>query len=282
MRIAIVGAGIFGVSAAWLLAKNGYPVDLFEEKGDILQAASGINQYRLHRGYHYPRSRETVLMSIKGESGFKRAYGGSIMNHDIGHYYCVANENSLSSPEECLKIWDECGLEYEKTDLDIVNNDKIGLSVGVREDLFDPKKLREICWNYLKKHKVNVKLNKRVSMADIEKYNLIIITTYSRNNALLDKFPKAKKEYQYELCEKPILKLPKKFSKKSVVILDGPFMCIDPYSDTEYHAMGNVVHAIHQRTIGKLPEVPRGFEKLLNNGIIKNPPATKIKNFITL
>ena len=45
--------------------------------------------------------------------------------------------------------------------------------------------------------------------------------------------------------------------------MDGPFMCIDPLSDTGYHVMGNVVHAIHNN-IGYSPEIPKEFENQLN------------------
>ena len=63
-RVAVVGGGIFGCTTAWKLAKNGYEVDLFEKNDDIITQASSINQYRLHRGYHYPRSKETAILDI--------------------------------------------------------------------------------------------------------------------------------------------------------------------------------------------------------------------------
>ena len=43
-KIAIVGGGIFGVTAAIKLAQKNLSVDLFERNGDILQEASGIKQ----------------------------------------------------------------------------------------------------------------------------------------------------------------------------------------------------------------------------------------------
>ncbi|RZD44075.1 MAG: hypothetical protein CXT78_07170 [Thaumarchaeota archaeon] len=49
MKIAVVGGGIFGVTTAIRLANN-HDVDLYEKNSDILESASGINQYRLHRG----------------------------------------------------------------------------------------------------------------------------------------------------------------------------------------------------------------------------------------
>ena len=71
-NIAVVGGGIFGVTTAVKLAKSGHKVDLFEKENDILQAASGINQYRLHRGHHYPRSKETTLSSLNTEPKFRK------------------------------------------------------------------------------------------------------------------------------------------------------------------------------------------------------------------
>ena len=86
--------------------------------------------------------------------------------------------------------------------------------------------------------------------------------------------------YQYELCEKPIVKLPNWFNNKSVVIIDGPFMCIDPYANTGYHLMGNVVCAIHACNTGYYPEIPPRFKPLLNRGVIVDPPVTNIGKFI--
>ena len=65
-NIAVVGGGVFGTTISWKLAEMGQKVDLFEKNKDIFMAASGINQYRIHRGYHYPRSLETVLTCIEG------------------------------------------------------------------------------------------------------------------------------------------------------------------------------------------------------------------------
>ena len=60
-KVAVVGGGIFGAAAAIEIATLNVDVTIFEREHDLLQAASGINQYRLHRGYHYPRSTETAL-----------------------------------------------------------------------------------------------------------------------------------------------------------------------------------------------------------------------------
>ena len=48
MKVAVIGGGIFGITAAFTLSQNN-EVDLFEKNGDLLLAASGSNQYRVHR-----------------------------------------------------------------------------------------------------------------------------------------------------------------------------------------------------------------------------------------
>src|SRR3989338_8270724 len=94
MKVAVVGAGLFGISTALELDRAGHTVTLFEKNSDILQAASGINQYRLHRGYHYPRSKETIQSALITEGSFRKEYGPAIIDGPE-HYYCIAKEKSL-------------------------------------------------------------------------------------------------------------------------------------------------------------------------------------------
>ena len=291
-NIAVIGGGIFGCTAAWMLAKKGYQVDLYEKNDDIISQASFINQYRLHRGYHYPRSKETAQSSINGETSFLKEYGDAIINGKIEHYYCIAKDDSKVSRQDYLKFLDDLNLQYEEKEIDFINKESIDLSVKVNELLFDPKKLKEICWRKLKKYEVNVNLNTEFNNSKPiysetydyfhngkrVKYDYIINATYANlNNFFKDS---DKKDYQFELCEKPVIKLPKQYKNKSVVIMDGPFMCIDPLGDTDNHVMGNVVHAIHKSNVGKKPEYENHYNKVLNKGIVKRPHITLINHFI--
>ena len=104
---------------------------------------------------------------------------------------------------------------------------------------------------------------------------LTINATYSLKNHLSTE----NEDLQFELCEKPVVKLPDKYKNKSFVIMDGPFMCIDPYGDTGYHVMGNVVHAIHYSNTSKFPMMPSTMKKMINKGIVKNPIYTNIDKF---
>ena len=278
MKIAIIGGGIFGITAAIVLGKQNH-VELFEKNDDILKSASGSNQYRVHRGYHYPRSPETVTGIIKSENSFKEFFSKAIITN-FEHFYCISKNNSLTSSEQFINFCTNYGLEIEKTNLDCVDKHSIDLSVRVKESVYDPKILKKISIDLLKNNNVKIHLNTKATESIFDKFDKIIVCTYANLNELLNKFPDFQHEYQFELCEKPVVKLPKSFKNKSIVIMDGPFMCIDPLANTDLHLLCNVQHEIHQTNVGKFHEIQKEYEHLLDNGIIKNPSHSNYDKFI--
>ena len=269
-KCAVVGAGIYGITAATKLRTAGYIVDLYDSESEILKRASGINQYRIHRGYHYPRSPETIESCKSNEESFIKYYNQSIINDDIKHYYSIASEESLVSPQEYLITLDNAGLDWK-----IVETlPGCDLTIEVNEKLYDSNVLRNMCYERIKGNGINLILNKHVEK--LEGYNHVVYATYTSLNDFTD----YKEDYQFELCEKPVLKLPSVYKNKSIVIMDGPFMCFDPLADTGYHLGGNVVHAIHASNIGKKPKIPPVYKEYLNKGVVKKPKYTNIDRFI--
>ena len=269
----VVGGGIFGTTAAVGLKNSGYNVRLTEKLDDVMKGASDINQYRIHKGFHYPRSNETAESCLEGTKTFERKYDRSIMNGNIQHLYCIASEDSLVTPSEYLKFLNYHKLKYTKVD-PLPNTD---LTVEVNEKLFNNNTLRELVKDKLYGNGIDLELNSEADWVDFKNYDLVVLATYANINQYLRK----KQDYQFELCEKPVVKLPEEYSNKSIVVMDGPFMCLDPYGDTGYHVLGNVVHAIHETNIGPKPIVKsRTLRKYLNDGVIKNPKVTNIEKFI--
>ena len=104
-----------------------------------------------------------------------------------------------------------------------------------------------------------------------------MIATYAKINELLDETI----QYQYEVVEKPVVKLPEQYKNKSVVVMDGPFMCLDPIGNNNHHVLGHVEHAIHSTNVGDYPMVlNKDIVEYLNSGIVYNPKVTKINKFI--
>jgi len=269
----VVGGGIFGSTAAVSLANNGYDVEIHEKQSDIMMCASNINQYRLHKGYHYPRSSDTALECNKGLKTFKRKYEQSVLNGGIEHYYCIASEGSLISSDEYLEFLDEHRLNYKIVD-SLKNTD---LTVKVEEELFDSRVLRHSVKKKLFANNVNIKINHESDKKNFNSYDVIVFATYSNINQYLNK----KINYQFEVCEKPVVKLSDRYKNKSIVVMDGPFMCLDPYGTTDYHVLGNVVHAIHETNIGTAPIIKNNkLSDYINKGIIYQPDLTNIDKFI--
>ncbi|MCL0099954.1 FAD-binding oxidoreductase [Dehalococcoidia bacterium] len=268
------------MTSAIRLSRYGCDVDLFEKNTDILRGASGINQYRLHRGYHYPRSPETAISCLKSEDSFRREYEGSVLDQ-FEHYYCIARHQSKTSSDEFMTFCNLHSLEFTSSNVDFMRKGTVDLCVKVKESVFDPSILRKICWDKIERSDVNIILNTEVRAEDLSQYDYLVITTYSLINDFLANEPSAQTTYQYELCEKPVVRLPESFNHKSIVVMDGPFMCLDPMGTSELFVLGNVVHAIHGTNVGKRPIIEDKYLPLLNNGIIKKPPITNFSKFIS-
>ena len=267
----VVGAGVFGLSGALALTNYGFQVDVKEKSDNILNGASSINQYRLHKGYHYPRSKETAQECLDGLKTFKRKYQDCVVNGSITHMYSISSEDSMVSGKEYKEFLDDMNLSYEEREPGL----NCDLTIVANEELFSPEQLTLSLHKKLYSSGVKVYVNSEVKNLNEEKFDISVIATYSQINQLLDE----KKEYQFEICEKPVVKLPKIFEDLSVVIMDGPFMCLDPYVGGT-HVLGNVVHAIHETNTGTEPFVSDELKPYLNKGIIKSPKITKIDKFI--
>ena len=102
-KIALIGAGLFGITIYLLLKKGGFDCTLFEKNNDILKGASTNNLNRVHFGFHYPRDFETAKQSLKGYKSFKKFYTTSVLeNFDNSNAQskpsCVTLQKSLCLP----------------------------------------------------------------------------------------------------------------------------------------------------------------------------------------
>lgn len=267
MKIGIVGAGIFGITSALKLREK-FPkaeITIFEKGTTILGSASGINQFRLHRGYHYPRSNEMIQSTVEFESEFNNC----IVRGE--RYYAIAKEGSLVTSDQYLTFLENNQLKYWKCDeknLPLFYN-KLDLVVKVEENSFDSAELYLELTKRLISNKIKVKFGTVFTKKDLKRFDLVVNATYSNLNGILDEEDQL--EYQFELCEKPIVSVGKEFQNKGFVIMDGEFCCIDPLGFNKYfHVLGHVKEAIHDRQIGFKYKIPSGYSEILNIGSCKS------------
>jgi hypothetical protein len=277
--VAVVGGGIFGATSAVELARHGFDVTLFEQKSHLFAEASGHNQNRLHLGYHYPRAPVTVRQLKNSFSSFMEEYSSAVIYDSIS-YYAIARQNSRTSPEAFLMFCRMMDLEYRITETELLNPNQIDLCVEVPEPIIDPDKLRKICESNLRAEGVKVFLNTIASSVTLARFDAIVIATYARINELLVGLGCSTKLYQFEVCEKPLVKLPSALRGRSIVILDGSFMCLDPIGNSELSQLGNVRQAIHAANVGLFPEIPEELHSMVNNGLIVDFNKSRFMSFI--
>ncbi|MGB9368058.1 MAG: FAD-dependent oxidoreductase [Xanthobacteraceae bacterium] len=278
-RVAVVGGGIFGATAAIYAARSGHDVHLFEQQQHLLQAASAINQYRLHRGYHYPRSAETARSCREAERSFLGEYADAMISGTT-HLYGIAKAGSKISYADFLSFCTANFLEYRPVEVAHLIDPAAADSVKVREASFDPDILRALVKNKLHDSGVNVQLGSRCCGQIENEFDRIIVAAYASTNTLLSAMGLPTEKYQFEVCEKPVVRLPASFAKTDIVIMDGPFLSIGPMGRSGTYVVGHAVHAIHSSNVGYEPEIPKGMESYLNKGIIRGPTRTNFRKFI--
>tara|TARA_Y100000739_G_scaffold204323_1_gene190912 strand:+ start:535 stop:1584 length:1050 start_codon:yes stop_codon:yes gene_type:complete len=249
MKVAIIGAGIFGCTCAIRLGQNNITTTLYEEKEDIMMAASRVNQYRLHRGYHYPRSDKTVEQVKKGSTSFTKEYEKAIYNN-CENLYAISIKDSHINSSEYLNFLNRNSLKYEvKNDDNLLVKNSCSLLIEAEESLINYKIQKSIVKERIFKNKlINLKLNTKYKKEYSKNYDFIVNCTYGMSNEILPE--SLIKQYKYQLLEKIVIEPPSSLRNKSLVIIDGPFMCIDPIPGTNLSILGNVKHAIHNTSIG--------------------------------
>lgn len=282
MNVAIIGGGLFGLVSAIKISEafTNSTVEIYEKSDSLMKASSGSNLFRLHRGYHYPRSEKTSIECKINSEKFCNEFERSVIQ-EFDHYYCIAADGSKTKPGGFLQHCKKLGLKYEKSKLEMINQDSIDLSIKADEDLVDHKILREICEKKIQENNIKIHLNSKVnSTDDLEGYDYTIVATYAHNNSLVNSYPSLQQEYKFQLVEIPIVDLPQKFKNKSILVLDGPFLGIDPLRKTGHHQVYHVEHSIHETTYGKTPQFENLDEDNINNGIILDPPETNFDNIV--
>ncbi len=278
MKIAIIGAGFFGTTIAIKLSKN-HTVHLFEKNKDILNQASKINQFRFHLGYHYPRSKKT-LTEIKSSYKMFIDFFSNKVFENTKNYYAVSNKDSQLSFKKYINILKKFNLHYKISKIKFPRTSNLILT---KEKILNYFKFKKILKNKLNKSNVKTYYRKELKKEHLNNYDKIIICTYSSNNQILKNLGVSKKlkKHRYELIEKILIKLPKKYQKISYVVVDGKFVCLDPYLGTKYHLLSNVKYSKIEIIKKIFPLFKSNKQKYLDSNVHKNLNLSNFKKFIS-
>lgn len=270
MAIAIVGGGLFGCTTAIHLANAGFKVDLYERRARIMSGASMVNQLRFHEGYHYPRSNKTVAECQDAKRSFTQVYGAAVINEGQ-QYYAIPEVGSRTDPDTYERFMHRQGLEFTQvTDTTFLRG--MAATYAVREARISSVVLQGIIEEKLGAAGVNVRL--KSNLYDRRSYKHIVICAYAGMNEAVKTLGCLPATYQYEVVEKPIIKLPGFLRNTGVVVIDGEFFSVDPYGFSPFHVMGHVREAIWTRNTGEKPYV-EPFMRSLFGRVVQKPKHTK-------
>src|ERR1700722_9955156 len=265
-KIAVCGAGIYGATIAIRLAERGHRVELFDPLG-ILRAASAINQFRIHSGYHYPRSPETIQETLEARAEFTAAFAPAIVRTSQ-HFYAIPREGSQTAPDLFEQVMARYELFCKPCRPAWMNFDFIARCYAVDEQLYDPQILRDTIAASIAALQIAFTQsafpeNRR------DEYDFIVRACYGLGPSL-GQFKIAK----YQVAEKILIDLPAELRGISLVVIDGPFTAFDPYGASAHSQFGSAKHTNHWTTTDPAAPIPQLYAPLMNAPTFAPFPGT--------
>jgi hypothetical protein len=268
-KVAVAGAGIYGSTIAIRLAEQGHSVDLFDPLG-FLRAASSINQFRVHAGYHYPRSYETITEIQQSRAEFQRTYSAAIVR-DTKHYYAIPHEGSRLIPDQFEAVMEKFNLPLLRCMPQWMNFDFIDRCYEVDEQFYDADLLRTVIVQRI--HESNVRfIQQEFLPAQREDYDFVVWATYGLGYSR-DNFKPA----SYQIAEKILINLPAHLRGVSVLVIDGPFTAFDPYGSSSHSLFGSAKHTNHWVTTDPDEPLPALYANVLNRPTFEPVEFTKFE-----
>ncbi len=255
-KIAVAGAGIYGAYSAIRLAEHGHAVELFDPLG-ILRAASDINQFRIHAGYHYPRSAETIEETQVARNEFIAAFTPAMVK-DTKHYYAIPKEGSLTKPAEYEEVMARHGLSLRSCKPAWMDFGFIDRCYQVEEYIYDPQALRQMLEAQINSLGITFR-QESYNSAERDRFDFVIFATYGLGPSR-GMFASAK----YQVAEKIRIELPGALRKVALVVVDGPFTGFDPYGHSTFSQFGSAKHTNHWTTTTAEDPIPEPYVALLN------------------
>ena len=253
IKIAIVGGGFYGCYFAKKLKdkfKSKIELHIFEKNKKLIIEAGSNNQYKLHLGYHYPRSMYTIRQTIEGSKKFKKEFSNFIFYPRKNIY--LIHKNSFVKAQKFYKIFKKFGLKIKYfnikklqfiknfSDFEKAFKTEEGVIKFNKLNTFLINKVESYC-NVFKSVKIKEINSKKGFLIDdksnvYSNYDYIINCSYTNPNMGLEN----KFILKYELAGMVKIKNPFK-DKIGVTIMDGEFVTLYP-RDQYYSSLSSVRH----------------------------------------
>lgn len=265
----IIGAGLYGLYSALFCCKKGQHVVVLECDSAPFKRATYVNQARVHRGYHYPRSISTAMKSAGYFERFNKDYAFCV-NKEFDQIYATSSRYSWSDGKQFKEFCRAAGIPCEE--LHPGSYFKDGMCDGVfrtREYTYDAMILKEYLLEELSKYPTSVEIKCGVNITGIDKLQdvyvintsdgisyysgFVLNATYAGINQVLDLVEVERFGIKYELCEIILCDVNDKLKNIGFTVMDGPFFSIMPFGKTGLHSLTSVTFTPHATSYDGVP-----------------------------
>ena len=256
--VCIIGGGFYGCNLAIKLCNDyGLKVDLFEASEQILKGAISNNQHRLHLGFHYPRSIETIKQTITCFGLFREEYGQFCKRNSENIY--IVHEDSLVDSKSFYKIYNDLNLRCDAVETKIVSKflnkkQKYQQAFSVDEESIDIHNMNSNIYDKIKNLNqngyINIFTSKRITHEEIlnlrNEYKFVFNCTYTEP---FIGFKELKIKSKWEVCGIPVMNdINNFFNNISLTIMDGPFCSLYNCNNGNLFTLSSVKHTPFYKT----------------------------------
>ena len=251
----VIGAGFVGVRAAIELRGSGYSKVIVLEKESLpFSRASTYNQFRIHRGYHYPRSLETARQSALSYQKFIEEYEPAIIK-GTNSYYAVAGDSKVNAKaftRHCAEVGIPL-VDATRSQKDHFNLEMIEAVFEVEESFFNPNVVGTILAEEAAQLGIEIICNTKVlEVIDHPNYltvkaenlkasaDVVVNASYAGINHIDGYVPSFSNEIKYQVAEITHVKAAPNYKNQAFTIVDGPYMSLTPRYNTKYHNLSHV------------------------------------------
>lgn len=268
----IIGGGFYGSMVAIHLSKfiGLNNVAILEKDSKIFSRASSNNQYRVHNGYHYPRSFNTANRSRINFNRFIKEWPNAVINRRGTSLYAIPKLLSKINANQFIKFCHSINAKIKpanKHNERIFNKSKFDGIFETEEYCFNPVLLKEKIEEDLSAYKIVRYFNNEVleiiqgpnhslKLKSKEKdsiktvsCNLVINCSYSGLNQIKGDLTGPSAKLKHEIVEIAFFKTPKDLMEYGITVMDGPFFSILPTNNKRVHSLTHVRYSPHSSWI---------------------------------
>ncbi len=277
----IIGGGMFGIYAAYLLSSNGAKVAILEKERGIFERASRVNQARVHRGYHYPRSLETAQKTANYYHRFCDDFRFAIVR-PFKQYYAISKEHSKTSADRYVQFCRKLKIPLKEVNTALFfQKNKVDVTFETEEACFNYLKLKE---HFLKQFAENKRVHIYYQSFPVSQKisnsryiltlntestslaaSLVINATYSNINNVNAMFGFQSYDVKHELCELKLCKMRNGFSRIGLTVMDGLFFSLMPFGKGSIFSLSSVSFTPIDTSYTNPQDIKRDVKKRLKD-----------------